>query len=255
MTKKSAHASTRDLAWALAQRAKRAGEQAPSVRGSDWRLATVTAVATDGTITAAGVTVRCLESYLQPTVGDVAVITQSSSGNWAAVGRLATNTDPIGAARTAVRNADLGRHDTITPTADPQIVLPVTADAVYDLTAVAFYSGVNDILLGWSVPSGTSGTWIGIGNGTAVVSGTGGGGTQQDVSSTWGYTVRTESTGITSNRTYGGLGATGFAVQITGTIRVGATAGTVAMAWAQGTSAATATNLLTDSWMRLHRAS
>ena len=252
---KSSHASTRDLAWALAQRAKRTGEQTPSVRGADWQLATVTAVATDGTLTANGVTIRCLETYLQPAVGDVAVITQSGSGNWAAIGRLATGTDPIGATRTALRTADLPRNNTSTLAADPQVVLPVTAGAVYDLTATVLYSGVNDILVGWSAPSGTSGTWVGIGNGATLVSGTGGGGTQQDVSSTWGYTVRTEAVAITASRTYGGISTTPFGVQITGTVRVGGTAGNLAMAWAQGTSAATATNLLTDSWMRLHRAS
>jgi hypothetical protein len=91
---KSTHASTRDLKWAIQQAAKRTGEQAPSVRGSDWRLATVTAENGDGTIDADGIpTIRCMESYTQPAVGDVIVITQSSSGNWLAWGRT-TTADP-----------------------------------------------------------------------------------------------------------------------------------------------------------------
>lgn len=90
---KSSHASHRDLAWALKQQAKRAGEQAPSVRGSDWRLATVTAVATDGTVTADGIKARRMEGYQNATVGDVVVLSQSSSGNWRAEGRLSTGTD------------------------------------------------------------------------------------------------------------------------------------------------------------------
>jgi hypothetical protein len=79
----------RDLAWALKQQAQRAGEQAPSVRGADWRLATVTTVGTDGTVTADGITARRLKSYSAPAAGDVIVISQSSSGNWIALGPLA----------------------------------------------------------------------------------------------------------------------------------------------------------------------
>jgi hypothetical protein len=88
---KSSHASTRDLKYAIQQAAKRTGEQAPSVRGSDWRLATVTADNADGTVDADGIPdIRCMETYSQPRVGDLIVITQSSSGNWLAWGRTAT---------------------------------------------------------------------------------------------------------------------------------------------------------------------
>lgn len=94
---KSAHATTKDLAWAVAQRAKRAGEQAPTVRGSDWRLATVTAVGTDGTVTADGLIYRRMDGYQAPAVGDVIVVSQSSNGNLIAHGRLAGATAPNGA--------------------------------------------------------------------------------------------------------------------------------------------------------------
>lgn len=91
---KSSHASTRDLAWALKQQAQRTGEQTPSVRGSDWRLATVTAENGDGTVDADDIPdIRCMESYTLPAVGDIIVITQSSSGNWLAWGRTVA-TDP-----------------------------------------------------------------------------------------------------------------------------------------------------------------
>jgi hypothetical protein len=81
----------RDLAWALKQQAKRTGERAPSVRGAAWRLATVTAVNGDGTVDADGIDdIRCLDRYALPTVGDVIRIDQSSSGNWLALGPLAT---------------------------------------------------------------------------------------------------------------------------------------------------------------------
>ncbi|MFF6985588.1 hypothetical protein [Streptomyces sp. NPDC010273] len=242
---------------ALLAEAARQASSDPAVRRGDFQTATVTAVAvTPGTVDVGAIRARCVDGlYVAPAVGDNIVLLQSGNGNWLALGRLAAGSDPIGGSRTAIRTADLPRTNNATATADPQIALSATAGAIYDLDAVAFYSGTPDLLLGWSVPSGTNGTWIGLGNGTTVVSGTGAGGTQQDISSTWGYTLRTESTAIGATRTYGGISTTSFAVQISGTIRVGATAGTIAMAWAQGTSSATATNLLTDSRMRLRRVS
>lgn len=76
----------RDLAWAIRQQAKRAGEQTPSVRGADWRLATVTDLHDDGTVTADGILCRRMDTYTMPAVDDVIAITQSSSGNWLALG-------------------------------------------------------------------------------------------------------------------------------------------------------------------------
>jgi len=94
---KSSHATTKDLAWAMAQRAKRAGERAPTVRGSNWRLATVTAVGADGTVTADGLIYRRMETYQAPAVGDVIVVSQSSSGNLIAHGRMSGTSAPVGA--------------------------------------------------------------------------------------------------------------------------------------------------------------
>ena len=93
---KSGHSVHRDLAWALKQQAKRAGEQTPAVRGSDWRLATVTTVNADGTIVADGITARRAETYHAPAVNDIIVISQSSNGNLLAEGRLAGATAPNG---------------------------------------------------------------------------------------------------------------------------------------------------------------
>lgn len=250
---KSTLAIHRDLKSALQQQARRTGEQAATVRGSDWRLATVTAVGTTGTVTADGMTIRCAESYLLPTVGDVIVVDQNSAGNLITRGRLATGSDPIGATRSAPRTTDLSRANTITPAADPQMTLPVTANGRYTLDAYIKYSGVNDVLVGWAFPVGTLGEWQGLGNGIVATSATAGGGTQQDTISTWGYNVRTESTDIVNTRTYGGVTTTAFGIQIRGTVRVGSTGGNFAVAWAQGGSAATATFVYTDSWLRLHR--
>lgn len=85
---KGSHGVHRDLASALKQQAQRSGEQAPSVRGSDWRLATVTTVGTDGTVTADGIVCRRMAAYQAPAVGDLISISQSSNGNWRAEGRM-----------------------------------------------------------------------------------------------------------------------------------------------------------------------
>ena len=80
--------TNRDLAWALKEQARRTGASSPDVRGADWRQATVTAVNGDGTVTADGIPgIRRMDGYTQAAVGDVIVITQSSSGNWLAWGR------------------------------------------------------------------------------------------------------------------------------------------------------------------------
>lgn len=85
---KSGHGTHRDLAWALKQQAARTGQSTPAVRGADWRLATVTAVGSDGTVTADGVVCRRLETYTMPLVGDVIVITQAGIGNYTTLGRI-----------------------------------------------------------------------------------------------------------------------------------------------------------------------
>lgn len=88
---RSGHSVNRELGAALKRASQRTGEQTPSVRGADWRLATVTAVNAGGTVDADGIEdIRRLASYTTPAVDDVIVISQSSSGNWIALGPLAT---------------------------------------------------------------------------------------------------------------------------------------------------------------------
>ena len=153
------------------------------------------------------------------------------------------------------RTSDATKTSTTTPATDTQLTWTVDANATYVLDGWLKYSGPGDLLVGWTYPTGTLGEWCGIGNGTTVVSGTGGGGTQQDVSSSWGYTVRTETTDLGSTRTYGGISTNTYGVFIRATIRVSSTGGTFALQWAQGTSNATATTLYTDSHLRLEKVS
>lgn len=86
-----APAVTRDVVAALKAQAKRVGEETPSVRGSDWRLAVVTGVNSDGTLAAEGIpSIRYMEDYILPAVDDIIIIEQNSAGNWLARGRAAT---------------------------------------------------------------------------------------------------------------------------------------------------------------------
>ncbi|MCX5202498.1 hypothetical protein OG897_13700 [Streptomyces sp. NBC_00237] len=93
----SAHSQVRALAGALKQQAVDVGSATPSVRGADFRMATVASVAADGTIaTTDGISARRDEAYQAPAVADVIVLEVSGSGSWVARGRLASTTAPTG---------------------------------------------------------------------------------------------------------------------------------------------------------------
>jgi hypothetical protein len=157
----------------------------------------------------------------------------------------------IGQRVTKRRTTDTTKTSTTTVASDTQITFTVDANAVYALDGFLKYSGPGDFQMGWTIPSGTLGEWQGIGNGTTVVGYAGA--VQTDTNGTFGYMVRTEATDIGSTRTYGGIGTSVFGVQVRALFRVGGTGGTLALAWAQGTSNATATTLYTDSHLRLEK--
>lgn len=178
--------------------------------------------------------------------------TVDPSGNTVVAGDLTVS--GVGQRTTKRRTTDATpRASTTTPTADSQLTFTGDANAVYTVEGFLKYSGPGDFQMGWSLPSGALGEWQGIGNGTTVISSTAAHAIQEDVVTSWGYTLRTETTDIASTRTYGGISSTAFGVQIRGTIRMGATAGTIALTWAQGTSNGTGTILYTDSYLRLEK--
>ncbi|MFD7101939.1 hypothetical protein [Streptomyces celluloflavus] len=85
-----AHGLAAEFADALRQQAVQSAAAAPAVRGSDWRTGTVTAVNADGTVAVGdAIRARRLESYATPAIGDRIVISQSGTGNWLALGRIA----------------------------------------------------------------------------------------------------------------------------------------------------------------------
>jgi hypothetical protein len=167
----------RDLAWALKQQATRAGEGAPSVRGADWRLATVTAVNTDGTVAVAGIpAIRRLETYRNPAVGDLIVIQQASNGNWISPGRTAATTDnqfttftPTvtggGSATWATRTGWYTRHDNLI-TVNVHLIVGTagsgTSTVAVDMPTPV-YRGTRQVLVMHTESTGPNGSHIGNG--------------------------------------------------------------------------------------------
>ncbi|MCX4885855.1 hypothetical protein [Streptomyces sp. NBC_00847] len=174
-----------------------------------------------------------------------------TAGNAALTGNLTVS--GIGQRTTKRRTTDATKTSNATPGTDSSLTFTVDASATYVFDGYLKYSGPGDFQMIFTYPSGTLGEWQGLGNGTTVASATGGGGTQQDVSSSWGYTVRTESNDISIGRTYGGISTNTYGIQVRGLIRVAGTGGTFALQWAQGTSNATGTILYTDSHIRLEK--
>lgn len=80
----------------LAEAVQHAATSAVDQRAAAWKLATVTAVNTGGTLdiaTALGpvAAVRRLKGYTSPAVGQVVMVVRNSDGNWLVVDALATS--------------------------------------------------------------------------------------------------------------------------------------------------------------------
>jgi len=160
-----------------------------------------------------------------------------------------------------VRKAsDTSRSSTTTTTADPELQFSLAANGVYIWWGWIKYdaSTAGDIALDFSGPSGLLGEWRGIGPGiTRVISATDAASPafSVDTIQTTGYMLRVETNDVTAARTFGGLGTgtTPMTIDIKGTLRNGATAGTWTLDWAQRASDATATTIYTDSWIAILR--
>jgi hypothetical protein len=156
----------------------------------------------------------------------------------------------------ARKTSDTQRISTTTQVLDPHMQFTAEPNSVYVFEGWVAYDsdGAADIILGFSTPAGTQGKWTGYGTGTTVISGTAGGGTQQNLVSTWGYTVRVEYTDISATRTFGGLNVPNpESILLYGTCRFPSTGGTWGLTWAQAVSTAINTTLYTDSWLKAQR--
>lgn len=156
------------------------------------------------------------------------------------------------------KTADTSRAATTTTVADPHLQTDLPANSVWVWTGWLKYDTPTaaDINIDFSGPAGLLGEWTAIGVGSSpVIGSTATPALQTDTQDARGYMLRVETNDVTAARSFGGLGtgATPITLQFKGTLRVGATAGTWSLDWAQFTSNATATTLYTDSWFWLKR--
>ncbi|MGW4493735.1 hypothetical protein [Streptomyces sp. NPDC004376] len=236
----------RDLIWAIEQKAKRTGERAPSVRGADWRQATVTTAPGDGTITTSdGIKARCLTTYTAPAVGDLVVISQAGNGQWIAIGRLATSPTPLYTPVHRYKSATLDRA-TNTLADDPDLTVSLDAGAVYHVEFHLHFAATDTARFrtAWTVPSGATGNRSAVGPDQGqILSSTSSGGTGR-------YGVHNFTTACTyGTRNDNTLQCTALEeANVTTT-----TAGVCALQWAQATTNATASRLAAGSFMRVTR--
>jgi hypothetical protein len=128
---------------------------------------------------------------------------------------------------------------------DAQLVVAVVANAIYLFDLFLVYDGAatGDIQFKLVPPAGATLLWVPIGFPSSAA------GTSS--------TVKMPKEGTAAD-TFGAVGTgAGNIVVMTprGILRTGASAGTLQLQWAQGTSDGTATTLYTDSWIRAQRVS
>ena len=158
--------------------------------------------------------------------------------------------------QTARNTSDTPRTTTTAAVADTHLIFDVAANGVYAIHGWIKFDGDNaaDLKIQLTVPTGAAGEWTAVGTGNNVVGSTAAPALQLNTQGGTGYLVRMESREINVSTNYGALGAgVGLTLIVYATVRVGSTAGTVSIDWAQASSSATATNLFTDSWLQMFR--
>lgn len=158
----------------------------------------------------------------------------------------------------ARKTADTQRTATTVTAADPHLQFDVLANAVYRWHGWIKYDGPTaaDLNLDFSAPAGSLGEWTAIGPGHSPVIGSSSAPALiTDTQDARGYLMRVETNDVTAARSYGtlGTGNVPITLQLYGTLRVGSTAGTFSLDWAQFSSNATAVTLYTDSWLSMLR--
>ncbi len=140
------------------------------------------------------------------------------------------------------------RTSTTSRTADPDLVLPVEANALYVLRyffIVSCIANTSGMSMSWTVPSGASGTHSF--SGLQHSSGSTPTASSQDVNTTFDIATGT-GTGIIPSGTQPVTGVQGI-----GWIDTAATAGNLTLTWAQLTSSANGTTLNAGSFIELKR--
>lgn len=141
---------------------------------------------------------------------------------------------------TVVKTVTTSRASTVTLTSDPDFQFAVAADALYRMEMNLQVTGSNtgDFQFGFSGPTGAGLIWN----------------SQGIVAAGSLYTDDQMFTGAMGSTITNGI-ITGLPVPIfvVGMVDTASTAGTFALRWAQGTSNATATNIIAGSHMQLTR--
>ncbi|QDN57395.1 hypothetical protein [Streptomyces sp. S1D4-20] len=154
------------------------------------------------------------------------------------------------------KTSDTPRPATTTTTVDPHLQFTAEANAVYTWNGWIRYDGptAGDLIVAFVAPTGAFGSWGGHGVGSTIIGATSTPTLEIDTSRANGYMLRVESNDVTQLRTYGCLGVgNGMSLLLSGTLRVGSTAGTWGLSWAQSVSNAAATTLFTDSYISVQR--
>lgn len=142
---------------------------------------------------------------------------------------------------TAVKQTLTTRANTVTVTADPELVVPLMANAQYSVDALLLTGGdaAADFRLTFTAPAGATVQWTPRGPGTTVTADP--------------ATLVLAQQGVGTEAVVG-LYTTGAGIIAPrGTITTAATAGNLSLAWAQGTTNAVPTSLAAGSWLRVIR--
>jgi hypothetical protein len=148
---------------------------------------------------------------------------------------------PAGTGATVVKPADTSRSSSATPTADPDLVIPVTANKSYDITCTLLLQTTStgpDFQFGWSFPVAATGVWHSLSS-------------SSNNSTSW-MTVGTGDNPVaflaqTDTLSVGGRNGTTGAI-LKGIFQNGANAGNITLKWSQNNSSSTAIKLLKNSY-------
>jgi hypothetical protein len=171
-------------------------------------------------------------------LGDV-TITRSAAGTAQVNGNLAVT--GVGQWQTVTKTADQPYTNSAVLGPDTHLLLPVVANATYELEGYIAYDGAfnaGDMKADWSAPAGASMRW------SLNAPAPGGAAAYASQSATIG-------TPLTAG-TYG-TGGTQTSASVRGLLITSGTAGTLQLRWAQNTAHASTLTLYAKSWIRLHR--
>lgn len=147
----------------------------------------------------------------------------------------------VGLSTTVVKPTTTARASTTVLANDPALVVPVVANATYELSGWLAYNGIasaaGDFKVDWTVPAGTNFAWARNGYISNSVN-------QTD-------TVVTDEVTIRVLGTFGVI--TTVSAPFKGIVTTAGTAGNLQLRWAQNVSSATATSLVAGSYIKIER--